>query len=394
MAGRDRLARPAVAQHHMPEPRTGAEPAHPIDIPVHVHGGSYLVHVARGALAGIARHVQATAAHSCAVIADSNVAAHYGSSVLQSLRAAGITATLLTFPAGERSKTRETWARLTDELTAAGYGRDSCVIALGGGVTGDLAGFVAATYLRGVPLVQVPTTLLAMVDAAIGGKTGVDTGMGKNLVGAFHHPASVMIDPAVLGTLPAEVLEEGFAEVVKHAAISDAQHFAWVDRNAAALRAGEPATLDALLPVTIAIKARVVTSDPLEHGARAALNFGHTIAHAIERLTDYRLPHGRAVAMGMVAEARIGEVAGVTEPGTATRLAETLARLGLPHQLPDLPPDRIVAATGGDKKSRGRVVRYTLLARIGACARSDGGGWTHAVESAAIAAAIGEQTPP
>jgi 3-dehydroquinate synthase len=351
----------------------------------HAHG-SYDVRIERGALRSLGEHVvRATAAHSCALIADANVAAHYGNGALASLEAAGLRATPHTFPAGERSKTRATWAALTDALLAAAHGRDACVVALGGGVTGDLGGFVAATYLRGVPVVQAPTTLLAMVDASIGGKTGVDTPAGKNLVGAFHAPSVVLVDADVLATLPPAALIEGLAEAVKHAAIADAAQLDAFERDAAALRRGEPAATDALLRASIPIKARVASADPHEGGIRATLNFGHTIAHAIERLTEYAIPHGHAVALGMVAEAAIGEALGVTAAGTADRLHTVCRALGLPHALPDLRAEDIIAATAGDKKSRAAVVRYALLERPGACARADDGSWTHAVEPAVAA---------
>jgi 3-dehydroquinate synthase len=326
---------------------------------------------------------------ACAIVTDATVAGIYGGELLSAVRATGRTAELVSFPAGESHKTRATWTRVTDALLAAGFGRDACVLALGGGVAGDVGGFVAATYMRGVPVVQIPTTLLAMVDAAIGGKTGVDTPAGKNLVGAFLHPRLVLADPVTLDTLSAATFADGLAEAVKHAAIADAEHLAWIVANAAALRGREPAAIDALIGRSVAIKAAFVAEDPEERAARAALNFGHTLAHALERASDYRLSHGRAVAIGLVAEARIGETLGITARGTAAALVAALAALGLEHALPDLPAERIVAATAGDKKSRAGRVRYTLLERIGSCARTATGEWTHAIDTDAVIAALG-----
>jgi 3-dehydroquinate synthase len=223
--------------------------------------------------------------------------------------------TALTFPPGEPSKTREQWARLTDALLAQGFGRDSGIVALGGGVAGDLAGFVAATYMRGLPYVQVPTSLLAMLDASVGGKTGVDTPEGKNLIGAFHPPAAVLADPRALATLPERDYRSGMAEAVKHGLIADAGYFAWMERDAEALIRRDEAALTRLVRRSVEIKAEVVSGDELEAGRRAILNAGHTVAHALERATDYGLPHGEAVALGLVAECALAEALGVAPAG-------------------------------------------------------------------------------
>lgn len=341
---------------------------------------SYPVTIAAGALAelsGIAPRVAPAACY--AIIADDRVATLHGSTARTALRAAARTE-LLTFPAGEASKTRETWSRLTDELLVLGVARDGCIVALGGGVTGDLAGFVAATYLRGIPLIQVPTSLLAMIDASVGGKAGVDVAAGKNLVGAFHQPRAVVIDPDVLRTLPDAQLRAGLAEAVKHGAIADAAYLENIGRSAADLLAREGDTLDALIRRSIAIKADVVAADPLERGRRAILNFGHTIGHAIERASAYSVQHGFAVAIGMVVEAKIGEAFGVTDPGTADAIVEALRAVGLPTSMPlDLAPVGIIAATRADKKVRDDRVRYALLARPGEPTRDPAGDWTLAV---------------
>jgi len=291
-----------------------------------------------------------------------------------------IDAAHFTFPAGEQSKSRESWERLTDSLLGHGFGRDSGIVSVGGGVTGDLAGFVAATYLRGIPWLQVPTTLLAMLDASVGGKTGLDTPAGKNLVGAFHQPAAVLMDPSVLASLPLLELRNGLAEAVKHAAILDADHFAWLGANAGDVIAREPGTIEALLRRNVAIKVEVVQADEREGGRRAVLNAGHTIGHAVEHASGFSLSHGEAVAIGLVAEAQIGERLGVTEAGTSTKIASLLESLGLPVRIPrTLEIESIVSALRNDKKNRANEVRMVLLSCVGRVNGSESYGWTVAV---------------
>jgi 3-dehydroquinate synthase len=311
-----------------------------------------------------------------AVIVPDDLASSYGRRVVTGLKKSGLDAALVEFPAGEANKTRATWAALTDRLLELRFGRDSCIIALGGGVAGDLAGFVAATYMRGVPHVQVPTTLLGMVDASIGGKTGVDTAFGKNLVGAFHAPRLVLADPLALTTLPAEQLRAGLAETVKHGAVLDADYFAWIEGNVEPLLALQSGTLAELVARSAELKARVVMDDPYELGARAALNFGHTIGHALELQSGYELPHGHAVAIGMVLESAAGELAGITATGTRARLEQLLAWLQLPVR-PDLVhADALLDALRLDKKARRGRPRFALPARIGELARPHGDAWT------------------
>jgi 3-dehydroquinate synthase len=311
------------------------------------------------------------------MVSDARVAGLYGDRVTAAVRSTGAQVDLVRFPGGERSKTRETWAALTDALLGHGLGRDGCLIALGGGVTTDLAGFVAATFMRGIPCVQVPTSLLAQIDASIGGKTGVDTPAGKNLVGAFLHPRLVVIDPLVLATLPDAELRSGLAEAVKHAAIADAEYLDLILRDAPRLLEREVHALTRVIVRSVRIKAAVVARDPAELGERATLNFGHTIAHAVERVTAYAVPHGFAVAMGMVVEARLGELMGLTPRGTADRIRAALSALGLPVGLPaDLTADAILAAAATDKKARAGRVRFALLAEPGRAARAPHGGWT------------------
>jgi 3-dehydroquinate synthase len=315
------------------------------------------------------------------------VAGLYGERVVESLRSARLTTDLLTFPAGEANKTRQQWLELSDRMFALGCGRDSCVVALGGGVTGDLAGFVAATYMRGVPLIQAPTTLLAMIDASVGGKTGVDTPSGKNLIGAFHPPRAVLADTRLLDTLPDTELRSGLAEAVKHGAILDADYFDWITAHAHAILEREPAHLGQLVSRSVELKARVVAADPLEHGERAILNFGHTVGHALELHAAYGIPHGFAVAAGMLIEAAAGEAAGITAAGTRDRLQETLGRCRVPASAA-ADPAELLPAMRLDKKARGARARFVLLAQIGRTARTAAGEWTHELPESVVNAAL------
>jgi 3-dehydroquinate synthase len=293
----------------------------------------------------------------------------------------------LLFPPGERSKTREQWAVLTDALLADGYGRDSAIVALGGGVAGDLAGFVAATYMRGLPCVQVPTSLLAMLDASVGGKTGVDTPRGKNLIGAFHPPVAVVADPRALATLPERDYRGGMAEAVKHGLIADAGYFDWMERDADALLRRDEEAVTRLVRRSVEIKAAVVADDEREAGRRAILNAGHTVAHAIEQATGYAVPHGEAVALGLVAESALAEAVGLAPAGLRERVAGLLERLGLPVRLPrPIAPDQLIRAMAGDKKSRGGEVRFALPGGLGAMAPGDR--WTHGAPDADIRRAL------
>jgi 3-dehydroquinate synthase len=347
---------------------------------------AYDVLVEAGALARLpALLAEAAPAHHYLIIADRNVAAPVGDPLRSNLEGAGYRTSLLTFEPGEASKSRETWAELTDALVAAGAGRDSAVIALGGGVAGDLAGFVAATYLRGIPLVQLPTSLLAMLDSSVGGKTGIDLPAGKNLVGAFHSPRLVVADPLVLGTLPMPELRAGLAEAVKHGAIADHAYFEWIEAAAPRILARDPESLAHLVRRSVEIKASFAAADPFEAGPRKALNFGHTIGHAVETLCGYRIAHGSAVAIGMVAEARLGEALGITAAGTAEEVRHALEALGLPTEPPpECPPARIVELARLDKKARASRTRYVLLARLGEVARTEAGKWSHELDEAAV----------
>jgi 3-dehydroquinate synthase len=251
-------------------------------------------------------------------------------------------------------------------------------------VTGDLAGFVAATYMRGLPLVQLPTSLLAMIDSSVGGKTGVDTPAGKNLVGAFLQPAVVIADTATLSTLPIRELRAGMVEAVKHGAIADASYFESIANDLPALLALDAEKTAGLVLRSVEIKAQVVGLDEREGGQRKMLNFGHTIGHAVEALSGFQLLHGEAIAIGMVVEAALGESIGVTEPGSEEALRELLQRLGMPVTLPpEMNPEGVLAAARSDKKARKGRVEYSLIERIGAASAADGG-WAWPVEDAVV----------
>jgi 3-dehydroquinate synthase len=349
-----------------------------------VDAGSYRVLIGAGLRHAFARHVAEVArAHRYAVVSDSNVAPHYADALVQSLEPLGGT-TLHVVPAGETHKTREQWARLTDELLDAGCGRDTTTIALGGGVVGDLAGFVAATFMRGVPVVQCPTSLLAMIDASIGGKTGVDTPAGKNLVGAFHPPAVVLADVDTLRTLPDSHRRAGLAEAIKHGVVADAGYFERIGADLPSLLAGDPAATLDLVTRSVEIKSEVVTSDTHEHGRRKILNFGHTLGHAVEQVSGFALLHGEAIAIGMVLEATLAERMGVAGRGTSSAIERVLTRAGLPTRVPaSLADDEILRATKLDKKARAGAVEYALPSGIGAMAGADRG-WAVPVDDALV----------
>jgi 3-dehydroquinate synthase len=327
-------------------------------------------------------------ASSYVVISDSVVAPLYAEQLAKRVAETAPTH-LLTFPAGERHKTRKTWSTLTDQMLAAGVGRDGAVIAVGGGVVGDMAGFVAATYLRGIPCVQVPTTLLAMIDSSIGGKTGVDTRAGKNLVGAFHQPKFVAGDVASLETLPPNQFAAGMAEGIKHGAIADSAYLTRIVEQHSQIVARDPDAVISLVARSIEIKVAVVTEDERETGRRAVLNFGHTVGHAVEAASGYSLLHGEAIAIGMAVEADLGTSLGVTEADTADVLRSALELFRLPVSVPsDAKVEAILAAMRYDKKTRDDAIRFALLRRPGEIARPGDGSWTHQVDEIDIGASL------
>ncbi|HEV7838338.1 MAG TPA: 3-dehydroquinate synthase [Gemmatimonadaceae bacterium] len=347
--------------------------------------GGYPILIGPGLLARVGAYVRQLApAHRYALITDSNIRPRYATGVESQFEPGSLET--LTIPAGEASKTRETWSRLTDQMLAKEFGRDSAVIALGGGVVGDLAGFVAATYMRGLPIVQVPTTLVAMVDASIGGKTAVDTPAGKNLVGVFHPPAGVVIDPQLLATLPLREIRAGFAEVIKHGVIADEPYLLEVASRVSEVLSAHGSTSgwtsDSMLSLivrSVEIKADVVSRDEREEGLRKVLNFGHTIGHAVETVSGFSLLHGEAVAIGMALESRLAETIGLARTGTAETVVRTLQAAGLPTALPpDFEGEAVMEAMRSDKKGRSGKTRFALPLRIGAMAGEDTG-WTVSV---------------
>jgi len=297
---------------------------------------------------------------------DDAVGPLYGERALASLRAAGFDAALFTFAAGEASKNLETVRAAYDWLLEQRAERASTIVALGGGVAGDLAGFVAATYLRGVNFVQAPTSLLAMVDASIGGKVGVDHPRGKNLIGAFYPPRLVVQDTSLLVSLPERSYREGFAEVIKHGLIMDAPMLDVLERDADRLLAVEPELTTEIVARNAALKASVVSEDEREGGRRMILNYGHTAGHAIEAVTGYtRVLHGEAISAGMMIAAEIGRRSGVTPAAVGERQAHLLERYGLPLRHPGLDVDAVIAAMAHDKKVASKKVRWILLEDFG-----------------------------
>jgi 3-dehydroquinate synthase len=327
----------------------------------------YSIHVGPGLLddgAALAAHVRG---RHVLLVSDGNVAPLYAARVVAALAAHSRAQALVSVIApGEAAKSLQGFSELVRELADFGATRDACVFALGGGVVGDLAGFAAASWMRGIDVVQLPTTLLAMVDSSVGGKTAVDLPQGKNLVGAFHPPRAVFADTATLRTLPDRELRAGLAETAKYGAIADAPFLAWLDASAAALLARDDAALAEAIERSCAHKAAIVARDPFEHGERALLNFGHTFAHAIEAEQGYAgnaggLNHGEAVAVGMVLAARLSASLGLSAAADADALAGTLQRLGLATALPPgLDPAALLARMRLDKKAAADGLRFVL----------------------------------
>lgn len=321
----------------------------------------YDVRVAPGLLGGAGEAIQALdGSRRLAVISDETVFGHHGDTLLASLRRAGLKASVHLVPAGESSKCFDQVAALCEALAAVDHDRASMVVALGGGVVGDLAGFVAASFYRGIPCVQIPTTIVAQVDSSVGGKTGINLPQGKNLVGAFHQPSLVLVDPDTLATLPLREFHEGFAEVIKHAAIRDA---AMLD-ELARLDPDNPALPPGLIARNIAIKARIVEADEHETaGTRALLNFGHTIGHGIEAAVPYgQLLHGEAIALGLRAALFLSERRSDLDPQAARQILELLEHFGLPTRLdPAIATATIIERMSRDKKFRAGQIRFVLL---------------------------------
>lgn len=328
---------------------------------------SYEVFIEAGASARVASYLpEGLEPTSVFIITDENVAPLYLERVEASFAGAGLSVETAVMGAGETEKKLSRVEWLYHRMLEAGLDRKSMVVALGGGVVGDIAGFAAATYMRGIAFVQVPTTIVAQVDSSVGGKTGVDLAEGKNLIGAFHQPAAVVIDPETLSTLPRREVAAGLGEVVKHGVILDAEYFAKLEKRGEGLLEMDAATSGEVVRRSVEIKADVVSRDEREGGLRAILNFGHTVAHALEAVTGYsRFLHGEAVAIGMVAACRIGEELGMCGGEVAERTEALCARLGLPVSGEGFSAGDIIAAFARDKKSVGGAPRFVLPEKIG-----------------------------
>ena len=367
------------------------------EVDVRTSGGSHKITIGEGLFSLAARKMaEISGVSRWAVVTDSNVRRIHISAFLSEIAAETegkpVQTEVFSFPAGEESKNRETKSRIEDEMLQSGFGRDSGIVALGGGVVGDLAGFVAATYCRGVPLIQIPTTLVACVDSAIGGKTGVDTPAGKNLIGAFHQPLAVYADMSLLSTLPDSGMREGAAEVIKYGVIKDAELFGFLEENIAGLLAKDTETVAHVVEKSCRIKADVVEKDEKERDLRKILNFGHTVGHAVEKLSGYTVSHGEAVGIGMVKEAEIAVSMGLLPRADAERIRRLVSAAGLPVAVPErfdgqptdgqptdgqtagerLTVERLFEAMKLDKKTRGGSVEMALPRRIGEMATVDG----------------------
>ena len=341
-------------------------------IPVALHTNPYPVLIGAGGLQALGEQIRAQgikAGTKVLVVTNPVVNEHYGPTAMASLEAAGFNTGLLVIEAGEDQKTLGTVARIHDAAFAQKLERGSLIVALGGGVVGDMAGFAAATWLRGIAVVQVPTTLLAMVDASIGGKTGVNHPGGKNLIGAFHQPRLVLIDPDTLQTLPEREFRAGMAEVIKYGVIGDADLFRELEAagdRLASMTTLPAALLESILERSAAAKARVVAADEREGGLRAILNYGHTLGHVVEALCGYgTYLHGEAVAIGMVAAGELGVELGLWPGAEQERQRAVIAAAGLPLRWPDLDADAVLQCLQGDKKVRDGCVRFVLPTSLG-----------------------------
>ena len=334
-------------------------------VEVKVPGGTYPVLVGQGALVYLPGLLRDAGVTRAALVTDDNVAALWADAVSHGLTGAGIHVDSLTVPAGEGSKSFDQYLAVLRFLERVGLDRHGVLVALGGGTVGDLAGFAAATWLRGVRLVQVPTTLLAMVDSAIGGKTGINTERTKNAVGSFNQPVLVVEDLATLGTLPEDEYLAAFAEVIKYGITLDAKLALTLATDVDSLRVRDPEHLERVVERCVAAKARVVGEDEREQGLRAILNYGHTAGHALEIASAYTIPHGRAVAQGMRVAARIGARVGSCSEGVVAQQEDLLRAFGLPGTMSRLRAEDVLAAIPRDKKSRGGRVEWVLPRAIG-----------------------------
>ena len=337
-------------------------------IPVNLGARAYWIIVSSGGLLNVGRELaQLRVGRRAALVSDPAILELHGAPVREGMKTAGFDVTDIVLPVGEEAKTLDVARRVWDLLLEAGCDRTSTVVALGGGAVGDLAGFAAATYMRGINFVQVPTTLLGQVDASIGGKTAIDHPRAKNLIGAFHQPRFVMVDPAVLATLPEREYRSGLAEVIKHGIVLDAAYFDDLEQSVSALLRRDLPTLERVVAGSCRLKASVVERDEQEAELRHVLNYGHTIGHALEAATGYdRFTHGEAVSIGIAAEARLAEILGIAKPDTTARQMDLLRAVGLPVRGLATSPASVIDALGRDKKARDGRVPFVLAPEIGA----------------------------
>lgn len=300
------------------------------------------------------------------VITDDCVGSIYGKNFLGALKEIGLNASIIEFPAGEASKNIKTVLDIADKLMEAGADRETCLIALGGGVVGDIVGFIASIFMRSVPYIQIPTTLVAQVDSSIGGKTGVDLSFGKNLLGTFYQPSAVFVNLNFLETLPEKEFNNGLAEIIKYGIIDDEKMFSSLEANIDALITKDPKFLLHVVEICCQIKKSVVEIDEKDHGLRRILNFGHTLGHALEAISKFSITHGEGVAMGMVAAASISEKKGYLKSNETKRIETLIGKAGLPVKIPkSLESEKIIAKLKMDKKRKGDIINFVLLKKIG-----------------------------
>lgn len=337
-----------------------------LTVPVKTKSRSYLIHISQHDFANARRVIKKFLREKrLFIITNTTVARLYRKKIEEKFQAHFKTIWLV-MPDGERHKNLKTCEKLLTDLSRAGANRNSSVLALGGGVVGDVAGFVASVYMRGISYIQMPTTLLAQVDSSVGGKTGVDLGTGKNLAGTFYQPRAVIIHADFLKTLPEREFRCGMAEVIKYGVIGNWRFFRWLDRNAQAVKQHQPSILSHLIQVCCAMKARIVSQDEKESGQRAILNLGHTLGHAIEVLTHYKnYNHGEAVAIGMMYAAQLSCRLGISKNDESQKLKDMIKKFNLPWQVPPFSPKQYLAAMSRDKKSQGTSLRFILVEKIG-----------------------------
>ncbi|MBI4181283.1 MAG: 3-dehydroquinate synthase [Chloroflexi bacterium] len=335
-------------------------------IRVRLGSNSYNIHIGPGILGQIPTWLkQIGFSDKLVVITDPTVRNLYGNSLKQSLASNGFKVVLLEVPTGEEQKSLETAARLYRELTDFYAERTTPILALGGGVIGDLSGFIAATYLRGVPLIQIPTTLLAQLDSSIGGKVAVNHGLLKNKIGAFYQPRLVISDITTLKTLPANEISDGLAEAIKYGVIRDAELFSYIESNLDQIKSLDDKVMETIVFRSAKIKAEVVEKDERDFGLRQILNYGHTVGHAIESVSDFKVSHGEAVAIGMLVAARISNKLGILDQSEVVRLKNIIAGAGLPTELPSLETEKLIQAVRHDKKTWQGKTKFILPRTIG-----------------------------